>query len=56
MTENVVNYFHVGPSATRVGVATFSSSATVNFRLDDHFEKESLLEGEFENYAPTQTK
>lgn len=34
--ENVVSFFSIGLNATRVGLVAFSSSAHVEFFLDDH--------------------
>ena len=34
--QEMVQYFTIGPNATRVGVATFSTKVTVNFELKDH--------------------
>ncbi|EGD78970.1 hypothetical protein PTSG_11807 [Salpingoeca rosetta] len=40
--SQVTTYFTIGEHDTRVAVATFASGATVNIRLNDHFDGDAL--------------
>eukprot|EP00052_Salpingoeca_macrocollata_P018910 m.155884 g.155884 ORF g.155884 m.155884 type:complete len:5601 (-) comp20817_c4_seq1:60-16862(-) len=41
--QDVVEFFEIGYNKTRVGVATFSTSTTINFDLNSYFNKTAML-------------
>jgi hypothetical protein len=42
--NSIINSFDIGPSATRVGVVTFSNSAQLRIKLNQIYDKQELMQ------------